>query len=126
MYNTTTVIGRLGNDAEMRYTPGGTPVTDASVATSRTWTDKTGEKQEKTTWFRVTFWGKLAEVAGKYLHKGDLVMVEGEIEASAFTDREGNPRASLELTARTLKMLSTKRDAGDSDGGEATTDTAGF
>jgi single-strand DNA-binding protein len=105
MFQRTIVVGHVGRDPEMRYTPGGVPVTSFSVATSRRWTNQNGEQQEKTTWFRVTCWRKLAELAAQYLQKGRLVLVEGDIEAQAYTDREGAARATLELTATTLKFL---------------------
>lgn len=114
MYQKTLVIGHLGRDPEMRYTPSGVPVTSFTVATTRKWTNQNGEQQEKTTWFRVTCWRKLAELAAQYLQKGRLVLVEGDIEAQAYTDREGSPRATLELTATTLKFL-----GGRGEGGEA-------
>jgi single-strand DNA-binding protein len=105
VYQKIVVVGHLGKDPEMRYTPTGVPVTSFSLATSRRWSSASGEQQEKTTWFRVTCWRKLAELTAQYLKKGRLVLVEGEVEASAFTDREGNARASLELTATTVKFL---------------------
>jgi single-strand DNA-binding protein len=108
MYQRTVVVGHLGKDPEMRYTPSGVPVTSFTIASTRRWTNQSGEQQEKTTWFRVTCWRKLAEIAAQYLQKGKLVLVEGEVEASAYTDREGNARASLELTASTMKMLGGK------------------
>ena len=110
MYQKTVVIGHLGRDPEMRYTPSGVPVTSFSVATTRKWTNQNGESQEKTTWFRVTCWRKTAELAAQYLKKGRLVLVEGDIDASAYTDREGSPRASLELTATNLKFLGGARE----------------
>ncbi len=112
MYQKTVVIGHLGRDPEMRYTPTGVPVTSFSVATTRKWTNQNGESQEKTTWFRVTCWRKTAELAAQYLKKGRLVLVEGDVDASAYTDREGAPRASLELTATTLKFLGGSREEG--------------
>ena len=106
MYQSVTVIGHLGRDPEMRYTSSGVAVTNFSVATSRKWTDAAGAAQEKTTWFKVSAWRKLAEVCNQYLHKGQLVMVEGEIDASAWTGQDGTAKATLELTARTVKFLS--------------------
>ena len=106
MYQSVTVIGHLGRDPEMRYTSSGVPVTNFSVATSRKWTDAAGAAQEKTTWFKVSAWRKLAEVCNQYLHKGQLVMVEGEVDASAWTGQYGAAKATLELTARTVKFLS--------------------
>jgi single-strand DNA-binding protein len=112
-YQKIVIVGNVGRDPEMRYTSGGVPVTSFSVATSRRWTNQNGEAQEKTTWFRVTCWRKQAEIAAQYLVKGKLVLVEGEVEAQAYTDREGNARASLELTATNFKMLGSKGDAGE-------------
>ena len=117
MYQKTVVIGHLGRDPEMRYTPTGVPVTSFNIATTRKWTNQNGEAQEKTTWFRVTCWRKTAELAAQYLKKGRLVLVEGDIDASAYTDREGSPRASLELTATTLKFLGGAREEGGAPGG---------
>ena len=94
MYQTTIVVGHVGRDPEMRYTQSGVPVTSFSVATTRRWTSASGEQQEKTTWFRVTCWRKLAELTAQYVKKGRLVLVEGDIEASAFTDREGNAQCA--------------------------------
>ena len=105
MYQKTVVVGHLGKDPVMRYTPSGEAVTDFSLATTRKWKDKDGQPQEKTTWFKVTAWGKLAETCNQYLNKGKLVLVEGEVEASAWTGQDGTPRATLELTARTMRML---------------------
>ena len=111
MYQSVTVIGHLGRDPEMRYTSGGVPVTNFSVATSRKWTDAAGAAQERTTWFKVSAWRKLAETCNQYLHKGQLVMVEGEIDASAWTGQDGTAKATLELTARTVKFLSKSGEA---------------
>jgi single-strand DNA-binding protein len=105
MYQKTIVIGHLGSDAEMRYTPSGVPVTSFSLATNRRWTNQNGEQQEKTTWFRVTIWRKQAETAAQYLKKGQLVLVEGDVEARAYNDRDGNPRASLDLTATNWRFV---------------------
>jgi single-strand DNA-binding protein len=119
MYQKTIVVGHLGRDPEMRYTQSGVPVTSFSVATTRKWSSASGEQQEKTTWFRVTCWRKLAELTAQYLKKGRLVLVEGDIEASAFTDREGNARASLELTATNIKVLGGRGEGGEGGGGGA-------
>jgi len=105
MYQKTIVVGHLGRDPEMRYTPSGTPVTTFTVATNRRWTDAQGQTQEKTTWFRVSAWAKLAELCNQFLLKGRLVLVEGEIDASAFTGQDGQPHCTLELTARTVRFL---------------------
>jgi single-strand DNA-binding protein len=105
MYQRTIVVGHLGRDPEMRYLPSGTPVTNFSVATSRKWTDAEGQQQEKTTWFRVAVFGKQAESCNQYLAKGRLVLVEGTVDASAWTDRSGECRASLELRAFRVQFL---------------------
>lgn len=111
MYQSVTIIGRLGGDPSMRYTSSGVAVTSFSVATSRKWTDAAGAAQERTTWFKVSAWRKLAETCNQYLHKGQLVMVEGEIDASAWTGQDGTAKATLELTARTVKFLSKSGEA---------------
>lgn len=113
MYQKTVVVGHLGQDPQMRYTPTGVPVTSFSVATSRRWANANGEQQEKTTWFRVTCWRKLAELTAQYLQKGRMVLVEGDIDAQAFTDKQGNVRASLELTATNIKFLGGRGEGGE-------------
>ncbi len=112
MYQQITLIGNLGRDPEMRYTPGGVAVTNLSVATSRSWTGQDGQRQEKTVWFRVAAWRGLAETCNQYLTKGQKVLVVGELEEpSTWTDREGNTRASLEVTARTVRFLNTRAES---------------
>ena len=105
MFQQTIVVGRVGRDAELRYTPGGLPVTNFSVAADRRWTDANGQAQEKVTWFRVICWRKLAEITNQYVKKGQRILVAGEIEAAAWTERDGAPRASLELTADRVRFL---------------------
>lgn len=105
MFQQTLIVGRVGRDAEMRYTPGGIPVTNFSVAVDRRWTDASGQAQEKVTWFRIVCWRKLAEVTAQYVKKGQRILVAGDIEASAWADRDGTPRASLELTAERVRFL---------------------
>lgn len=112
MFSKTIVVGHLGRDPELRFTPSGQQVCSFSVATSRSWTDQSGQPQEKTTWFRVTAWGKLGELCHQYLAKGRLVLVEGEIDASAWTSQTGEPRASLELNARNVRFLGGRDSAG--------------
>lgn len=106
MFQQCIIIGNLGRDPEMRFLGDGTPVTSFSVAVNRKWTGRDGNPGEKTWWFRVTCWGRLAETTNQYLRKGDPVMVIGEVDASAYIPREGGePRASLELTARDVRFL---------------------
>ena len=113
MYQKVIVVGNIGRDAEMRYTPTGVPVTSFSVAVNRRWNSASGEQQEKTTWFRVTCWRKLAETAGQYVKKGQRILVEGEVEAQAYIDREGTARGTLELTASNFRFLGSRAEAGE-------------
>lgn len=116
MFSQIILIGNLGNDPEMRYTPTGVPVTSFSLAVNKTWTNQEGQRQEKTTWYRVNTWRKQAETVSQYLTKGSKVLVVGELEdARAYTDRDGNLRASLEVTAQTVRFLSGRGDGGAHD-----------
>lgn len=111
MYQQVTLVGNLGNDPEMRYTPSGVPVTSFSLAVNKNWVGQDGQRQDKTLWFRVTAWRKQAETVSQYLTKGQRVLIIGEIEeARPYTDREGNLRATLEVTAQTIKFLSTRNE----------------
>jgi len=113
------LIGYVGRDPEMRYTPiQGVAVCDFSVAVSRRWTDSAGAQQERTTWFKVSAWRALAETCNEYVRKGMQIMVSGEIDASAYAAKDGKPRASLELTARDVQFLGRRADA-DEGGNEA-------
>lgn len=113
--NKAIIIGNLGDDPAVRYMPDGNAVANISVATSETWKDKTtGEKKEKTEWHRVTFYSKLAEIAGQYLRKGSKVYVEGRLQTRKWQDKEGIDRYTTEIIAHEMRMLSAKRDdAGD-------------
>ena len=108
MYQLLTIIGRLGKNPEMRYTPAGIPVCKFSVATDRVWNNDQGQRQEETTWHNVTVWRKQAETCAQYLTKGSLVLVTGTVKAQGFTSRDGQASASLEITAENVKFLSTK------------------
>jgi single-strand DNA-binding protein len=106
MYQQWIGIGNLGSDVEMRYTPAGVPVASFSLAVNKRFTNASGETTDKTVWLRVTCWRKQAEIVSTYLSKGSKVFVVGEIEeARAFTDRSGNNRASLEVTASRIVFL---------------------
>lgn len=112
------IIGRLGKDPEMRFTPNGQAVTSFSVATDRQWTDEAGKLVKETVWFRVSAWGKLAEICNNYLQKGKMVMAEGRLQVDPKTGgpriwaaQDGTARATLELVANTVKFLS-PRDGG--------------
>jgi single-strand DNA-binding protein len=115
------IIGNLGKDPEMRYTPDGTPVTSFSVAVTK----KKGDGTEKTWWFKVTCWRKLAETTNQYLKKGRQVMVIGEIDADAYMAQDGQPRSSLNLTAFEVKFLGGARDS-DGGGGSGSSASGGF
>ena len=112
MYVHIVLVGNLGRDPEMRYTPSGQPVTSFSLATNRRWSDReTGEQKEETTWFRVTVWGKQAETCNEYLRKGRTVLVEADrIQASAYKNRNDELAASLEVTARTVRFIGGRGD----------------
>ena len=112
MYQKIIIMGNLGADPEMRYTPSGQPVTNFSVATNRRWTNADGTPGEETIWFRVTAWGKLGETCNQYLSKGRQVFVEGRLRPDPETGRpriwtgqDGVARASFEITAFTVKFL---------------------
>ena len=116
--NRVQIIGNLGRDPEMRFTQGGTPVANFSVAVNENWQTRDGQQQEHTEWFRVVAWTRLAEIANEYLRRGTLVFVEGNLRSREWQDREGNNRTSVELIARDFLMLS-GRDEGvqrDDDG----------
>ncbi len=117
-FHTIILIGNLGRDPEMRYTPSGQPVTSFSVASNRSYTGSDGQKVDETIWFRVTAWGKQAETCNQFLHKGSKVLVEGRLQP----DKNGGPRiwqkqdgtsgASFEVTASTVRFLSTRGETG--------------
>lgn len=116
MYQQITLVGNLGGDPTMAYTPSGAPVTNFSVAVSRKWTDPDGKVQERTTWFRVNVWRKLAETCQQYLTKGQRVLVVGEVEEPRiWTDGEGKPRTSLQVTAYQVKFLTAKAEKNGND-----------
>ena len=103
--NKVILIGNLGRDPEVRYMPEGGAVTNISIATTDTWKDKSGEKQERTEWHRVAFFGRLAEIAGEYLKKGSQVYVEGALRTRKWQDKEGQERYTTEIVANEMRML---------------------
>ena len=105
-FNKITIVGNLGRDPELRYTPQGTPVCNFSIATNEKRRDKSGEMQDLTTWFRVTLWNKQAENASKYLTKGSPVYVEGRLRIEEWTDRDGNNRYTLEVQGNDMQFIS--------------------
>jgi len=108
--NKLMIIGHLGRDPEMRYTPSGKPVTTFSVATSRTWHSADGERHEDTEWFNVVAWGGLAEICNQHLHKGMQVYVEGRLQTRRWEDTEGNKHFTTELVAKEMIMLGEKKE----------------
>ncbi len=104
-FNKIIIVGYLGRDPELRYTPQGTPVCTFSVATTERRKSASGEPEEITTWFRVSAWNRLAELANEYLAKGQQVYVEGRLRTGEYTDRDGRPRTTLEVTATELHFL---------------------
>src|SRR5438552_1376214 len=104
--NKITLVGNLGRDPELRYTPQGTPVCSFSLATNERRKDRaTGENNDITTWFRVTLWGRQAEVASQYLTRGKSVYIEGRLRVEEYTDRDGKPRHSLEVNATDMQFI---------------------
>ena len=103
--NKVQIIGNLGRDPEMRFTQDGTPVTNFSVAVNDSWQGRDGEQRERTEWFRIVAWRRLAEITNEYLRQGSRVYVEGRLETREWQDREGNDRTTTELIARDLLML---------------------
>jgi len=104
-YNKVILIGRLGRDPELRYTASGTPVANFPLATSETYTDKDGNKQEKTEWHRVVVWSKQAESVSNYLSKGRLALVEGSLQTRKWTDNQGHERYTTEIRAQRVIFL---------------------
>ena len=104
--NKVILIGRLGKDPEIRYTPSGVAVATFVIATSEEWKDKsTGEKKERTEWHRIEAWRRLGEICGEYLHKGKEVYVEGRLRTDSWEDRDGNKRYTTKVVAQTMQML---------------------
>ena len=108
MVNKAILIGRLGKDPEVRYTPDGLMVVNFTMATDETRKDKNGERIQKTEWHRIVTFGKLAEICGNYLTKGKLVFVEGRIQTRAWDDKDGNKRSTTEIVASDMRMLDSK------------------
>ena len=114
MYSKHILVGNVGSAPEMKYTPSGIAVTTFSLAVNKRWKSADGQQQEKTTWWRVTVWRQQAEFVSQYVTKGMRVLVEAEdVEARAFTDKSGNNRASLEITATAVRFMDSKKESGD-------------
>lgn len=108
--NKVMIIGHLGRDPEMRYTPSGRPVTTFTVATSRSWNTVDGERHQETEWFNVVAWGNLAEICKQYLTKGQQVYVEGRLQTRHWEDKEGVKHSSVEIVSNEMMMLGDRRD----------------
>lgn len=104
-FNKIILVGNLGRDPDLRYTPQGTPVCSFSLATNERRKDKAGEMQDHTTWFRVTLWGRQAETASQYLTKGRPIYIEGRLQVQEWTDRDGKPRHTLEVHATDMQFI---------------------
>lgn len=112
--NKVIIVGNLGRDPETRYMPSGDAMTSIAVATTDSWKDKaTGEKKEQTEWHRITFFGKLAEIAGQYLKKGSQVYIEGSLRTRKYTDKDGVEKYATDIRADSMQMLGS-RSQGDS------------
>ena len=117
--NKVIIVGNLGRDPETRYMPNGDAVTNVAVATTESWKDKnSGEKKELTEWHRITFYRKLAEIAGQYLKKGSQVYVEGRLQTRKWTDKDGAERYTTEIIADTMQMLGSRQGMGAGGGDE--------
>lgn len=114
--NKVILIGNLGGDPEVRYTPNGAAVANISLATNESWTDRSGERQERTEWHRLVLWSKLAEIAGQYLRKGSKVFVEGRLQTRSWDDQSGQKRYTTEVVVNDMQMLD-GRGEGSSPGG---------
>ena len=108
--NKTLLIGRLGDDPKVRYMPSGEAIANISVATTDSWKDRNGEKQDKTEWHRVSFFGKLAEIVGEYLKKGSQVYIEGRLQTRKWVDKEGQDKYTTEIVADRMQMLGGRKE----------------
>ena len=117
--NKVIIVGRLGKDPEVRYTPSGAAVANFTVATSEEWKDRdTGEKQERTEWHRIVAWRRLGEICGEYLHKGKEVYIEGRLQTRSWEDRDGNKKYITEIVAQNMQMLGSPGKQGKADTSE--------
>ena len=103
--NKVIILGRLGQDPELKYTPGGMAVCNFTVATSESWADKAGQKQERTEWHKVVVWGKLAELCNQYLTKGRQAFIEGGLQTRSWDDKSGQKRYTTEIVAKTVQFI---------------------
>jgi single-strand DNA-binding protein len=111
--NKVILIGNLGKDPELRYTPGGAAVVNFPIATNERWKDKNGQPQERTEWHNIVLWGRLAEIANDYLKKGSAVYIEGRLQTRSWEDRDGNKRYTTEVVGRQMQLLGREAGAGE-------------
>lgn len=111
--NKVILVGNLGRDPEMRYMPSGDALASFSIATTDTWKDKSGQRQERTEWHRISMFGKQAEIAGQYLKKGSSVYIEGRLQTRKWTDKEGQERQTTEVVADRMQMLGARAGGGN-------------
>jgi len=116
--NKVILVGRVTADPQVRSTPGGQSVTTIGVATNRTWTDKAGQKQEQTEFHNVVLWGRTAEIAGQYLTKGAMVLIEGRLQTRSWTDKQGQQRKTTEVMAERMQLGPRAANAGGGGGGQ--------
>ncbi len=116
--NKVILVGNLGRDPEVRYMPSGDAIANLSVATTETWKDKNGEKQEATEWHRVVFFGKQAEICGQYLKKGSQIYVEGSLRTRKWQDKDGQDRYTTEIRGERMQMLGSRAGGGTADYGD--------
>jgi single-strand DNA-binding protein len=115
--NKVIILGNVGADPELRYTPGGAAVTNFNIATNESWTDNNSEKQERTEWHRIVVWGRLAEICNQYLRKGSKVYVEGRLQTRSWEGQDGQKRYTTEVVAREMQMLDGRGEAEGGGGG---------
>ena len=127
--NKVILVGNLGRDPETRYSPDGSAITNVSIATTDTWKDKNGEKQERTEWHRIVFFNrgnyKLAEIAGEYLKKGSQVYVEGKLQTKKWQDKDGVEKYTTEVIAESMQMLGSRQGMGGESGGDYARSSSG-
>ncbi len=126
MVNKVILVGNLGRDPELRSTPSGQPVASFSLATTRRWRDKAGQRQEQTEWHNIVVWGKQAEIAGQYLTKGKQIFLEGRLQTRSWDDKQsGEKKYRTEIVCDNFQMLGTKGGGGDADHGHAASSGTG-
>lgn len=122
--NKAILVGRLGKDPEIKYTPSGTAIANFTMATSENYKDKDGQKQERTEWHRIVAFGKLAEICGEYLAKGKQVYVEGRIQTRSWDDKDGNKKYMTEIVANIMQMLGKADESSALGGGASAADSS--